>query len=697
MTELIDQNDVMETFIRSAAASAGGLGPEVSGRAALLARLLGEAGGVESHQFGLDARYAGLGAGDLAGRAPLPDALARTIERQVRLRHRPARRYVTAADGAVETVFVLPRWLYRDPRHADDDLLGHWAPAGSFRVRLRSERDDRERPGIAVDGNPSNLALYRVSPNEVMLRRRAASEKRRRYLVATAQAILDELKAVLGARPSQESDWLRRMIEDPGAAEAEALRVWRGFVSACTVPESFAIPGRALSLADLMVIRSGAEGGRHRETFVIQQPWAAGNLLDRTDAEEQFRTLDENPANALKRAAEFLCCSANAACEKAIGMAKRMPRHRLNVALDRLLGKPGEHGDDHQIRNILLEAHTQDSELLSHVGSDAALARRQIRASIRALYAYRDDTSGSFACAYQLATVLSRIMIRTGCDPDALDPDVLVAGLTALSGDVLAAFVEEQLADPSVPPPVTDADTLDSGVLAFLSLIGGDGPADRLGRPRMTVKQLMKFAAGACERNVHKIAVVKVEVDDKWPPPPGWSADEHGSAGGAEIVPLTTAAAMLIEGKVLQNCLRDGRYERSALLGRLALFSIKARDGRATLALKPKEEMVVGEVQVENWSIDQLRGPLNDDPSPGCLAAASALVQQLNAGRPAVVPRQEVLRRREVQQTLDRARSFNDDTLVALQRWSDLYAGLLPRSLSRTTPADIVARYLQRR
>lgn len=84
----------------------------------------------------------------------------------------------------------------------------------------------------------------------------------------------------------------------------------------------------------------------------------------------------------------------------------------------------------------------------------------------------------------------------------------------------------------------------------------------------------------------------------------------------------------------------------------------------------------------------------NDDPSPGCLEAATASRHYLNRQCPARVSRAEIRRRERVQRALDRSRSFNRDTVAAEIRWSALYARNLPRAFRDVTPQMIVERHL---
>ena len=124
------------------------------------------------------------------------------------------------------------------------------------------------------------------------------------------------------------------------------------------------------------------------------------------------------------------------------------------------------------------------------------------------------------------------------------------------------------------------------------------------------MKQLVKFTDAARHRCVHKLSAIKADTDETWPPPPGWSGP-HALACifGTRITPLTDFDSMTALGIALRNCLRDGRYHRAAVLGRLALFSIEADDGQAALALRPIAAKDSDDFEVAGWEIDQLKGP----------------------------------------------------------------------------------------
>lgn len=684
MPELVDRMEVLGEFAEWAEGSDGPL-PEKVIRGVLMARMLGESYEVNEHLRRGGVERPTVRPGDLLWSAPLPAPLATLIERQVRLRHDPAR-FTRRADGGVkETVFVLPRWLNEDPAdEGSDDELGAPIPR-NLHVRIFGD-------ALEVRDALTESELDGDELRAVRLVRKAPDASRRWSMVSTTLTMLDELEVILGM-PLSEDEWLLQMVNAPAAAEAEALRLWNEvFLPRCEVPPSFLLGDRALSLADMLVLRRGAEGGRHRRTFAAQHPWATRILLDLPDpaeVEAAFEPIDANPSASVLAAAKQICCSRESACPKAVRFAKLLPRHWDNPALDELLGAAGTGHPGSQVRSVLLEAHQEDGELLSHIGEDAWETHGRILRAIEVLFAYRDDLGGSFPCAYRLATLLTRIFVRSGHDPRDVDPGEIAAGLAALSADSLAAFVAKKLESRPTGLPEADVDTLDAGVLAFLAHVG------ETRRPRLTARQLLKLAEFARDRGVHQLTVIRTEVEDTWPPPPGWSEGEHSSLRGAIVTPLTSVAACLSEGEEMEHCMRDGRYQRAAVMGRVALFSIVAEDGRATLALEPAERERGGATRINRWRIEQHRAARNDDPSPGCEAAAAALLEALNANCPRRVPRAEVERRKRVREAFDRSRSFNPDTSAAEERWSELYAKNLPRAFRAVTPEMIVEDYFR--
>ena len=105
------------------------------------------------------------------------------------------------------------------------------------------------------------------------------------------------------------------------------------------------------------------------------------------------------------------------------------------------------------------------------------------------------------------------------------------------------------------------------------------------------------------------------------------------------MTPLNSGPACLNEGDELEHCMREGRYQRAAVMGRVALFSIVAEDGRSTLALEPDERERGGATRLHGWRVEQHRAARNGDPSPGCEAArdgpAGGIEPELPAPGPA--------------------------------------------------------------
>ena len=680
-TEVLNRVEVLEAFAHWAMTEAESPIPELVIRGALLTRLLGEACEANEQLRRLGVERPSVLPGELTSSEPLPEKLASLVEQQVHLRHALACSTLKADDGATHAAFLLPWWLAAYSKSEGRVPDSEVPIRRSLHVRFSGDKLVVEDP--LTEAEPAGDAL-----RAIRLRRKAPSKWRRQSIQSTAAATLDELKVILGAPPS-DSGWLERMAETPHSAEREAIHLWNDtFLPHCRIPPSFQKGMRALSLADMRVLRRGAEGGRHRLSFAEQHPWAARLLLDGPRPDEALEPIDNNPSASISVAARQLCCSRDSACPKAIRFAKLIPRHRHKAALDRLLGRKGSRTDN-QVRNILLQAHSDDGELLSHIGDDVGRTRAQIGRAIEVLFAYRDEVDGGFACAYSIATLLVRLFVRSAFDPRAVNPEEVAAGLAAFSADSLAAFAADRLRRRATSLAEPDADTLDTGVLAFLAYVG------ETRRPRLTMRQLTRFTEVARNQSVHTLAVVKPDIDEEWSLPEGWTAKDQSTFAGAAVTPLTSFEAMKAEGDRMHNCLREGRYQRAAVLGRLALFSIEAADGRATLALGPDERQLGYITWLDGWSMEQLRAADNDDPSPGCEEAANALLHHLNRQCPFALSRGEVRRRTRVQRALDGSRSFNPDTEVAEERWSELYAKYLPRSFRTITPRMIVEQYLR--
>ena len=605
----------------------------------------------------------------------MPNRLATSICNMAQVRYAVDR---SETDGL--PTYSLPWWLAWKPKHF------HWGHP-SFQVTIGEGRRLKIRHAVTGD------ELESEQLNKVMLRDLKPCKKRRKLLSDSAATLFCVLGEVLGkSKLASKWHWLKRVRNDPAGVEVDALKIWHGFIADCDLPSSFRIPGRTLSLADLVTLRAGSEGGCHRHSFAEQQPWAARALLRSSRAKEAFARIDQNPAHAISVSAHYLCCNADPAengCSKAAEFAKSIARHRNNPSIDRLLGANNQ--EDRRIRSLLMEAHKHDSELLTHIGSNVRDTRRLIKHAIHLIFDYQ-NMGGSTGCAYELATLMVRMMVRYQIDPRNFDREILLRGLVTMSADCLAAFASERLSNSSIISPEPDADSLDLGLLAFVAFLG------RTRKPQLTSRQLHKFAEAAGERGVHKICIISDHPEARWSVPSYWSdVDFSYPRGEMRIVLLTSAEDILEEGRRMNNCLADGRYTRAAIIGRLAFFSISGNGDRATLSVKPLQRDCDGGTFVEKWEIDQLRGVGNSEPSDTCADVAELMVQRLNERCPNLIPHSEIARRMHILAEMDESRGINADIVSAQRYWDEIYLKLLPPRFENLSPSEIVDDYLASR
>ncbi len=494
---------------------------------------------------------------------------------------------------------------------------------------------------------------------------------------------------------------IRKMIMQPGEVESVMLGHWNGFLLHCRIPGSFQIPERApLSLGDLMHMRQTGHGG-YVDTFANRFPWATRQMLSQARKTgngtcEDFQMIAKGSSQEMTGiAAKCLCCSKDSGCLKALEFANVLSRkkYRNNQYIDDLLGDLLSR-QDRQRRSLLFAIHSDDPELLAHIGPDMDLTKRQMETAIQVIYQYGairyPDSEGleCFKCAYYLAQVIIRMMIRDrqGFDPVEINHETVIRGLIALSCDCLAAFVEN---GPQEPDP--DLSTIDLGVLAFVSYIGSVNP------PHLTIRQFIRFAEVASRRNWHQ-AFQSRSVDKEndivssWPGPIGWtSALSH--IGGINIRFLNQTKNMMREGEEMEHCLRNGEYNRACLLGERYVFSMqKDENARATLAIKPVLDHQ-NRRNILRYEIDQLQGPNNTQPLADFSEASDELLGQLNRSCPSDIDRSELDRRDEVRKTLERI-EYNPDVNTARKRWSE-YRKNLPKSLSCLDMEEFVECFLE--
>ena len=610
------------------------------------------------------------------------------------------RHTLEASNGLMESMYVFPYWLVQDfhipnsefPTMCQEDqqlesefkaLFGKgkfWQLSREVGVFLSGS----ELPTITATDLQSGHSISDAILKSIEVRIRSACPRRRRLMVAIAEMVLDQSQPESTVDRLVES-WPIKILNNPISAEEKVLEIWNEFVAKSEVPASFLISSRpAISLGDLIVLRNSSGEGSYRQSFANNFPWAARAIFKNADdPEEEFRVIDETPAGSKAIAAKWVCCSNLSDCEKAISLVNRIARHRSNGELDTLLSDTG------QVRAVFLKAYAEDPELITHIGKNVQLARRQITHAIEVLLAYMNYVSqDGFDCAYSLAGLLVRIMVRCGYDPDnRFDPEEIATTIAAVSRDSLAAFVVKH-ADNSANQTLGES-PVEIGVHAFLNYVGEKR------RPRLTMNQLLNFAIGANNESREELTLIAAFPISDWPLVPGWKSSFEHLGEGTKITYLTGTANMYKAGENCNNCLKQGAYQRAALLGRLSFFLIESNDAIGLLALKPILEKDDGGGSIlTGWENYQFRGESNGAPNYLILIAGDDLLRQLQEQCPIRIQDQEIEKRRRVELSLD-ANQFNTDFSEANSRWRDMYQKQLPHAFSEVTPEMIVMNHLK--
>ena len=575
---------------------------------------------------------------------PLPASLGRRIERLVELRHRAGRWSLNSGE-----LFVLPSWL----RAAFSPSKRK--PASALRVHVDASR----APRVTVIGNAIHDALASLT-----LSPRRPAAWRRSLIADTAAVIRRDLEQVLGAPPAA-SDWLEEMENAWEAAEQTGIAVWNEFLAAVDVPLGLRIPDFELSLADLLVVLDGPNGGRNREWFANHWPAAAATTLRADNAREVLRRIDANRAAAVKIATAAFCCQEQEDCEPARPLARQMPKYRADARLARVLAGHGPRTEVH-IRAILTWANQKEhGAVLRRLARCSDHAREQMELAAATAV---QPVFLSGGCRMAVGQMLARTFAGSGFDPARLNPERIAAVFVAVSAECLAAFVTKR------PDPT--ANKLETGVTVFADFLA-EAPW------RLSPRQFARFIAGAA-RHTANLEDSTGRFGDRWPAPAAWSQDDT-PFDGAAIAPLLSKNAVREEGEAMGNCLARGNlFERQALVGRLALFSIQVGDARATLGIRPLERRGA----IRSYGIAQLTGPKNSSPPPACETVARSLVERLNSRLPLPVPA-VVGRMRKTMRQLENQRRGNRDKDVANDRWRR-YVRFLPKRFQPLTPREIV-------
>ena len=572
----------------------------------------------------------GATAGPVYG-GPLPAQLGRRIEAVVERCHRAGRHGVDGGE-----VFVLPWWLAAERRAAEE------LRKPALKVYVWASR--KPRVSVGRGATARRLATVALSP-------RPPAAWRRDCITKEAAAIGCDLELALGRSP-EHSPWIAQAARAPEVAEQAAIDVWDALLAAADVPRGLRVPGFEASLADLLLVLGGRDGGCDREWFANYWPAAASAILRSGGAEEVFRRMDGNRAAAVGAAAAAFCCQEKSDCGKALALAREFPKHRGDLCLARVLAGHGRRVDVH-IRSLL--PRDDGGKVLRRMARRSDHAREQ--AEFAAAAAMR-SVFISGECRLAVGRALVSTFAGSGFDPRGLVPATIAHMFMAVSADCLAAFV----------PEVVQVDKLETGVIGLARVLAADGW-------RLSPTRLARFAAAACPAGLDP-AEWEGRLWDEWPKAPGWGGDDTWSPfAGAAVTVLASQAALWREGETMENCLRTDRglaWQASA--GSLAFFAIRVGDHRATLSVRLRERGGV----IESYEVGQLRGPKNAPAEPPAEAAARSVLERLNAGLPAAVSS----RMKSAQ------RRFNPREDVAQERWRR-YAALLPKRFRSLSPEEI--------
>ena len=603
----------------------------------------------------LEAAVSVLGNGELG---PLR-GLIEEIQRRIGLRswsvdsHRPTDHHVELPD-AISAEVEHQCWEHYCPRVEEVGggcrkfVIPPWFARGRMKSSVCVVLD--------ADGYPRTFTMCHEQARAPLLLSGAHTNRKRtstRY-VKWAARMRDDLADVLGKPRSEASQWLDCDFE---GMEASALHVWRELIAATNVP--VALRGWPLTLGVLWMC-----GTAERRYFAEHWTWAAfaATQVESHDREEvlaALRDLDRNTANAVMLANRMLGWRhddhAGATARRAL--ARKLPRI---PAIDQLsiLGKDSNSGRNFHRRYVLFGAHTEGDPL------PARLLRSEPRRvlghlSFAAAVGWALYSDGVYDFHRVVERLIARMLVGTATAVGDVEADVVAQAFYRASSDCIALVASAN----GFPGG------LDAGVFALAHFFGGV----RLGFP-----QLVRWAEEVVPPTDLRF---KGDMSVRWAPPPGWDARfarEHGT------MPLQSIAEILEEGDLQGNCLARGFHHDAAASGRIHILKMDSTGGRATLALREHADLDQRD-HVVDYSIAELKGARNAEPSRETKIRSKALLRALKSRLPAPIPPGELKRRR------GRKRSYVKDPKVTAQLWRDVYAASLPRHLRGTSPRQVVA------
>ena len=553
----------------------------------------------------------------------LPDKLSQQIEIQCRELHLPCARI-----SKNEAALLLPPWFGR-----------RW----------------RKRRVISVTYDAEDHPIDVIGPPEMRLQRREPDDWRVARCRRWALRMRTHLTLFLGHAPSPlTSAWLFAAVADPVRAEREALSAWHKLLESLSL---HALTDWPVILGDLMPLFGTAE----RRSFAERWTWSAFAVARAPSNVKSacVRNLDENPANNVQVASRMLCCQGIPGCEKAIALARQMPRVMDSAAQRVVLGTDEiQENDQRRYRALLFEASSAGNPLSARLrDQDPYLVREQVQYALEVVRELEEGGSSRYAAG----SMVTSILVGTNVHPSTLGTSTSVArALLQVSQDCIALFAAESTNRPD------DDDEVGAGVLAFTKF---------LRHQRLTALQLARWVA-AVNPGDDDHGYFKGDRTGVWPAPPGWDAYD-----GDAITPLRSIPDIVSEGEDMKNCLRDGFYHNRAAAGEVHVFRIQTRSARATLALR---ECRKGD-RVIDYKIIELRGAGNSEPSDEAKQIADSLVAALQSALPADIPTDEVERRQRS------VRSFRRDREPALLMWEKHYSVALPERLQGASLQDVVA------
>ena len=659
---VIDANEVVGHYLDWATAHSGAeTVADLELRGGALCRLVGKTTMLPRRQRDGSRRtpFRSLGLDVNRHLRPPPTALRRRIEELVEMYHRAGQRIVSNG-----RIFILPSWL------ALGAATVKRVPTTALRIQFTGP------PGaFVVDNDDWTIQQLKA----VLLSPRTSRSTRRLHIVESAASTLLDLSLVLGSPPSG-FDWLREMITNTEAAERRAIGLWSEFLDFAEVPRALRIPDFELSVRELTIVAAGSANGRDRRWFADKWPAAVSGLFRSGKAKKAFRRVERNRSAAVREATRAFCCAGNADCEKAAVLARAIARHHDDQNLCRVLCGNRREVGERRIRSLLVDQNHDDAgETLRRMAYRSIHSREQMELAVAVA---TQPVFETVTCRFEVGKLVTRILAGSGVDPSAIEATVIAGGLVAVSADCLAAFVAEESSDEDEDEP---AGRLEGGVLRLVGF---------LSKPEWSLSptQFVRFVTQAERRVIHQVEVIEQRIHHEWPAPLGWrEEDGSDSPTGAIVTPLVDADMTRAEGKDMQHCLQGGGFDRAALLGRLALFSIRFGYARATLALRASEKhRSDGHTEVTRYEIEDLKAKRNASPHPACEEAARSLVERLNSRLPLILSAGEAGRRKAMLEKIANSRTFNPDQEAANHRWATLYRPCLPRRFRFTSASDIV-------